>query len=338
MENLSRSEVPEEFRRAKQAAAAQYLRPSQPAAVGAAFAISARPEHNVVGVGVGRKITDGKPTGEYAVRLYVERKLPRDVIPTGFLLPDTLSGLPTDVVETGRFRAQPAAVPLAQRKMRPARPGCSVGFQFSGSQAGFVMAGTLGAIVQANGTRYLLSNNHVLANENALPANSPIFQPGLLDNGSSATDQIARLTRFVQLRADQPNQVDCAIAEVLDPKLVRATFLARVGRLKSNAPIDAVEGMRVHKVGRTTGYTRGAVIDVSADVAVTYDLGNVTFQGQVLVQGDQGMFSDRGDSGSVIVDRDTQRPTALLFAGSSTHTIANHLADVLAQLGVSMVI
>lgn len=80
------------------------------------------------------------------------------------------------------------------------------------------------------------------------------------------------------------------------------------------------------------------VFDLSADVKIEYDLGVLTFQDQILIRGSNGMFSDRGDSGSVIVDRSTQRATALLFAGSASHTIANPLVEVLAQLGVSMVV
>ena len=58
----------------------------------------------------------------------------------------------------------------------------------------------------------------------------------------------------------------------------------------------------------------------------------------MLIRGNAGIFSAPGDSGSVIVDRATRRATALLFAGSSTYTVANPLPDVLAQLGVSMVV
>jgi hypothetical protein len=303
-----------------------------------AYAISTRPQHNVVGVGIGRKITKGKVSSQRCVRIYVERKMAKGLIPTEFMLPATFEGVATDVIEVGRFRALPAKVPIAQRRLRPARPGCSVGFQFTGDKAGFVMAGTFGAVVEADGLRHILSNNHVLADENALPLGSPIFQPGLLDNGNPARDQIARLTRFIPLVPGTPNTVDCAIAEVLNPETVRATFLSRVGRLRSPEPIEAVEGMRVHKTGRTTGYTRGSVFDVSADVAVGYELGTVIFQDQILIRGDGGrMFSDSGDSGSVIVDRGSRRAAALLFAGSRTHTVANHLSDVLAQLGVAVV-
>jgi hypothetical protein len=48
-------------------------------------------------------------------------------------------------------------------------------------------------------------------------------------------------------------------------------------------------------------------------------------------------FSAGGDSGSLIVDSATSSPVALLFAGSSTTTIANPVGEVAQDLGVSFV-
>lgn len=335
---ISRADIPEVFLSAKQEAIRQLLSAARPAVRVTAFAASSHPDDNLVGIGIGYKIRNGKPTAKRCVRFYVERKIGKTAMSSNYMLPSEIKGVITDVIETGRFRPLPAAVPREQRRLRPARPGCSIGFQFSGDQARFVMAGTFGAVVEAAGPRYILSNNHVLANENVLPIGSPIFQPGLLDHGDPNSDQVATLTRFVTLRSGQPNAMDCAIAEILNPRTVSATFLPKVGRLRSPQPIAVTENMRVAKIGRTTGYTTGVVFDLSADVKIEYDLGVLTFQDQILIRGNSGMFSDRGDSGSVIVDRTTRRATALLFAGSASHTIANPLVGVLAQLGVGMVV
>jgi hypothetical protein len=322
-------ELSEKLLAAKRTVASRLLGQATRPVRGAAFAASLHPRHNVVGVGAGRKLRQGQLTDKACIRLYVERKVPRTAIPTDLLLPEAMEGYPTDVVETGRFVAFAPKTPPARKRLRPAPPGCSVGFRYAGEQAAFVMAGTLGAVVQADGVRYLLSNNHVLADENNLPVGSPIFQPGLLDGGDVKKDQIARLTRFIPLAKAAPNTADAAIAQANDKKWVRGTFLPKVGRLASASPIAPVEGMRVHKHGRTTGYTTGRVFDVNADVVVEYEMGLISFEDQVLIEGDRGAFSDTGDSGSVIVDRKTRRAAALLFAGSSTYTIANHLGKVL---------
>ena len=301
-----------------------------------AFAASTRPRHNVVGVGIGRKVSRNKVTGTRSIRIYVEKKVSERSIPPEFVIPKRIAGVVTDVVETGRFVA--LAVPVAQRRLRPFKGGCSVGFQFTGSQAGFVMAGTLGALVtDTGGKRYALSNNHVLANENALAIGSAIFQPGLLDNGDPAKDQIAVLSRFVEIKPmSTENKVDAAIAELTKPSLGRATILPKVGKLASTAPIPAVEQMKVHKHGRTTGYTTGVVFDVAADVKVGYDFGDALFTDQIIIVGTTGSFSNSGDSGSLIIDRTSRRATGLLFAGSASHTIANHISDVLNGLGVTL--
>lgn len=332
----SRKDIPTPLVDAKKSAAADFLS-KETAEPFAAFAARPNPSHNVVGIGLGLKFKNGKPTSRHSIRFYVERKLPGRAIPREFMLPARIGKVPTDVIETGAFRALGPA-DSEQRRNRPAQPGCSVGFQFTGAKAGYVMAGTFGAVVQSNGNFYVLSNNHVLANENQLPTGSPIFQPGLLDKNSPQNDQIAKLTKFVPITAGGPNQVDCAIAEVLDRKLVSPVIMPKVGKLSSGQPVSAAEGMNVHKTGRTTGYTQGVIRDISADVKITYDVGVVTFTDQVLIEGSRGSFSGPGDSGSLIVDRKSKQPVALLFAGSSSHTIANHIDDVLQAIGVTIVV
>ncbi len=320
------------IRPAKAKAVKRFLAAAAPAAEFAAFAATPASATNVVGVGLGPKITKGSETKRPSIRFYVERKIPLAALSRADLLPSEIDGVPTDVVETGRLYAQ---VPVARRRLRPAKGGCSVGFQVAGS----VMAGTLGCLVTDGTARYLLSNNHVLANENALPLGSPIFQPGLLDGGVPPADRIARLARFVPLRPlPADNAVDAAIASLEDaPGLASPRILPKVGLLGSAAPVAAAVGMKVHKHGRTTGYTMGKVMDVSADVNVTYDFGVARFTDQIVVRSPSGSFSDAGDSGSLVVQRVTNRATGLLFAGSATHTIANRIEEVLAALGVTLV-
>jgi hypothetical protein len=329
----SRKDIPTVLLDAKKSAIADFLT-KETAEPLAAFAARPSPSHNVVGIGIGQKFINGKATDRHSIRFYVERKLPDRAIPKEFMLPARIGNIPTDVIETGAFHAFGPANPQ-QARIRPAQPGCSIGFQVPGG--GSIMAGTFGAVVELNGNTYILSNNHVLADENQLPIGSPIFQPGLLDKDSPKNDQIAKLTKFVKITAGGPNQVDCAIAEVLDKKLVSAVIMPKVGKLKSGLPVGAAEGMSVEKTGRTTGYTQGVIHDISADVKITYDVGLVTFTEQVLIAGIRGSFSLPGDSGSLIVDRKTKQPVALLFAGSPSQTIANHIDDVIQALGVTIV-
>src|SRR5262249_41296879 len=262
------------------------------------------------------------------------------------LLPRTVNGLPVDVEEVGLFRRLPSrsaatrrkpkraeeAFPNPRSKIRPAQPGCSVGFRDPADQ--FVMAGTFGAVATDDENTYILSNNHVLADEGRLPAGAAIFQPGLLDGGKPNTDQIAELTRFVPLQTGQINKVDCAIARALKTSLVSRAILY-IGPPQGVG--QAVLDMVVHKFGRTTSYTAGRVTSIDTDVSVQYETGTYTFESQTIIVGLHNKpFSDAGDSGSLILERETQTAVGLLFAGSTTHTIANHLEDVLQALSVKL--
>jgi len=294
------------------------------------------PENNVVGVGIGWKITEGKDTGVMAVKFFVRMKYQEWEISSNHVLPKSIDGLPVDVEESGMFhrfaaKPKPAPLPNPRVKTRPAQPGCSVGFRYPADQ--FVMAGTFGALVKDNKGTYVLSNNHVLADEGQLATGSPIFQPGLLDGGNPNTDQIAKLTRFVPLQPGA-NKVDCAIAQLTEPDIATKDILF-IGPPTGTeaAQID----MNVHKFGRTTSYTTGKVSSIDTDVTVQYETGQFTFTGQIIVVGPKGhSFSAAGDSGSLIVERPSNKAVGLLFAGSASHTIANHIDEVLKELKVTL--
>ena len=91
--------------------------------------------------------------------------------------------------------------------------------------------------------------------------------------------------------------------------------------------------MDVQKYGRTTGFTQGEVYLIDATVIVRYDSGFARFVDQIIIT--PGNFSSGGDSGSLIVDLNN-RPVGLLFAGSSSYTIANHIDNVLSSFNVAI--
>jgi hypothetical protein len=343
----------EDLRAVKREWSERLLRPSPVIAEGArAFAAAATPapEQNVVGVGIGEKFVAGQPTGVRSLKFLVRRKYAADQISAAQRLPKSVEGLPADVEQVGLLRAFPSRtvrrpraveeaeaaagrMPNPRIRRRPARPGCSIGFREPNDH--FVMAGTFGALVKDSAGTYVLSNNHVLADENRLPSGAPIFQPGLLDNGNANTDRIAKLTRFAKLRPAVMNKVDAAIAQ-LDRTTLATNSVLHIGPPEGTATAEM--DMIVHKFGRTTGYRVGQVTSVDTDVSVRYETGTFTFEGQILIVGINGLsFSDSGDSGSLILERSTAHAIGLLFAGSSSHTIANHIADVLQALKVSLV-
>jgi hypothetical protein len=191
----------------------------------------------------------------------------------------------------------------------------------------------------------VLSNNHVLANENRARRGDMVLQPGPFDGGVRPDDDVAALARFVRLRKGKPNEVDGAVAAIGKNVELRRQTLSKIGRLAGLGPEFLDEGAAVAKVGRTTGTTRGRVTAFELDnLVVEFDIGDLTFHNQIEIEGAaNGAFSDGGDSGSLIVN-DAREAVALLFAGTelggSNHqglTYANPLRSVLDALHVDLV-
>lgn len=226
-----------------------------------------------------------------------------------------------------------------QKKRRPLVIGCSIG-HFK------ITAGTLSCFVKSRTSQktMILSNNHVLANENKARAGDAILQPGNFDGGT-AQDAVAKLSKFIKLKVTAVNLVDCAVAEPIAGITFNQKKLGRFGNLLGLGPDEIDEGTIVRKVGRTTGETQGKVTAFELDnVVVAYELGNLRFDNQVEIEGSgTSSFSDGGDSGSLIVNADNLG-VALLFAGGDTGgtnnmglTYANPLKAVLDSLSVDLV-
>src|SRR5438132_3528923 len=154
-----------------------------------------------------------------------------------------------DVRYVGRIRAR--AKPWYRSKQRPLLIGSSTGFLASG----FIMAGTLGCFVRSGSSTalYILSNNHVLADENRYPIGGSIVQPGALDGGSPTADRVAKLTRFVRLNPGQSNLVDCAIAKLNAAIQADVHKLKGIGTLAGQHTGDLQVGGVGDKVRRTAG-------------------------------------------------------------------------------------
>ena len=280
---------------------------------------------DVVGVGIGYKRIRGFASQDLALKVYVRQKVHPLLVKDGRAIPDEVEGVPTDVEEAGEFSIWRPIPPIYQRKVRPAMGGISIG-HFA------ISAGTLGCLVTSGGEKFILSNNHVLANENRGAEGDPILQPGRFDGGKTDKDVLARLDTFVALDPDGTNIADAAIAQPFDERDVSPDILG-IGKLRGSK--DASLDEKVMKGGRTTRVTRGTVVDVSATVRVGYATGSFVFTDQMIIKGERSSFSAGGDSGSAIVSYDG-RALGLLFAGSPFYTIANKMDNVQKALDVKV--
>ncbi|HET7791507.1 MAG TPA: CARDB domain-containing protein [Gemmatimonadales bacterium] len=284
----------------------------------------------VVGTAVGL-LPDGRP----AIRLFLSEG--------GIAgLPAELEGIPVTTTVTGMFMARSDPT----QRARPAPMGYSVGHPQ-------VTAGSIGArVVDGAGHVYVLSNNHVLANSNDAAIGDPALQPGAYDGGVAPADQIGTLAAFNTINfSGGANSFDAAIALTTTDNVANTTPLddgygapspVIYGDANGDGQFDdknALLGLAVEKYGRTTKLTHGTITGINATVSVCYEvlyifcIKQATFVDQLIIE--PGTFSGGGDSGSLIVTDDGKAsPVGLLFAGSSSETIANRIDLVLSNFGV----
>ena len=259
-------------------------------------------------------------------------------------LPSALEGIPVVAQVTGML----VAFSDPTKRQRPAPMGFSVGHPA-------ITAGSIGArVADGSGNVYVLSNNHVLANSNDASIGDAALQPGPYDGGTAPADQIGTLAAFNTIDfSGGDNTIDAAIARSTTSDLGNATptddgYGAPSATIFGDANGDHVFddeatllGLNVQKYGRTTKLTHGQITGINATVTVCYEvffgfcIKAARFVDQLVIE--PGTFSGGGDSGSLIVTDDgNKNPVALLFAGSSTQTIANRIDLVLNQFGVTV--
>lgn len=223
-----------------------------------------------------------------------------------------------DVRYIGRLVKFPSQASAAfyRARRRPLRIGSSI----SDVHASFVSAGTLGCFVYGRSSPHylgMLTNNHVIADENGNKAGSPVVQQGTLDGGDKPDDLVGELWKTVKLKKSGTNFVDAAVGALYDDVDFDERKVGTLGNLQGVGDIASLpERAIVHKVGRTTGQTKGRITAFDIDnVKVTYDMGVLRFDDQIEIEGTGSKaFSDAGDSGSAIVDAG-RHVVALLFAG-----------------------
>ena len=284
---------------------------------------------NVVGVGIGKKVVAGDATPTYSVRVYVISKLELGVLSPATAVPSSFLGVPTDIIEVGRFGRAGRTPNLANGAQTP-RPGSPISVQTNAPNVNRGFFGTLGAVVQtgdgAGDSKYILSCNHVMAVNGRVPDGAKIVLSEFVGN----QQQLADPDQFVRLTSDGTNAVDCALAKLTSSSPASLTSPANTLRSVGVPALD----MQVEKVGAGTGSTKGTIVDVDVDLYVDYSFGTFRFENQVMIDsGSDGTdFATVGDSGSLIVDTGTGQAVAMIFAGSGRFAVACPLQAVLQQL------
>lgn len=283
---------------------------------------------NLAGHGIGKWLNN------YCARIYVRRKIVRASLSAEELIPETLGGVRTKIVQVGEleFLSRSPAVlcgdSIGQRSIGYGTLGCLV----KKTQVAIDEETDSAKKTEFKDSVYILSNNHVMGNPSQI--GQDVIQPGKTHGG---TLKIAELSDSYDVKAGRANDMDAAIARVLDkndvdPKVIHIMDIS-----------STVKGPMVYhcvqKFGQGTGHTEGVI---QAARASRIKFRGLEFQNQIEIGniGTQSKFCDHGDSGSVVFDilSNPPHPVGLLFGAGSNGLIgfATRMDVVLRQFKVEV--
>ena len=312
---------------------------------------------NVNGVGFGNKHINGVNTKEPCIHVLVEKKVKNQNISSNNIIPKTYMGIKTDVIEVGVLKELGIKYDGFTR-IRPLQGG----YLISSGDA----VGTLGCIVSSNidfmssgdsdddsdyeGDEsnlpsqtplekhyYILSNNHVLTNNETKAIGSEILQPGIIEDDKSQV--VARLATYIPIKfmeSDQGpiNEMDCALAKIYNNQLI-SNKIASIGKIKGVAKPSL--GAFVEKAGAFSGVTFGSILTMNATHTVQkLNKKQLLYKNQIIAS----MKSEPGDSGSVVLD-DFEKVIGLLFAGGKSDSgedisVFSDISSILFTLGIDI--
>jgi hypothetical protein len=293
----------------------------------------------VTAVGVG--LREGGAEDDFSVDVYFNPEAPGAAAGD---IPLDLEGVAVRIVESDEFKAHDGGPNHRLQFATPVPMGVST------SNDNGCFAGTLGVRVFRNGST---SRVGYITNAHVASAGGPNLCPGQAAFGEDQF-QRGRLDTFPQCSLNGVRRIGDLVQHIpivfggLFENTVDAAFVASSRLLVNKTILDignpspailaAALNMPVQKSGRTTGRQFGTItsINVTANVGYGGACGTAKFVGQIAIT--PGSFSDPGDSGSLILHRTLKdsanrfRPVGLLFAGSSTTTLANPIGNVLGAL------
>jgi hypothetical protein len=305
-----------------------------------------------IGVGYGKKITNGKYTGEVGIVFHVKEKLPLDQIPEDQVLPQTVdiegTTYKTDVIEVGEVKflicnsdtanncyGWQSSAPANRGTIRPLKAGVSF---TSGNQQGTV--GTLGLIAVDVATQALvgITNNHVVIGNafytSERPAASaisnelydPVFQNGDIQPSASNL-MIGRVIRYEPLVVNGFNYLDVAVCSIEDPSIISNTESFKQFGLNYNTPMPFATTLEINSLlstdpeiyssGRTTGVKGpGFCSLVVSAVGIAINVGPYEYSGKINIS---MLFGDLISFTRI----DSQCPNPIAGGDSGSALIAN---------------
>ncbi len=292
----------------------------------------------VNGFHIGRKTIGGNVTDIVAIVVHVDKKIPADELDSKELIEQSIDGVPTDVVVSGRMtyrvmrkealptKAEAASETKVEPSMdaywyRPIVGGCLI------AATDMPLVGTLGGFVKDAEKTYLLSCQHILGQ-----IGHQVYQPVESEGNFIAT---------VSNSANTP-EIDCGIAE-LDSSIDWTNYILDFGPIQGTRilPPNVMisDHYEVQKRGITTGQTFGFIWGYRY-TGILENGSSVKNQLLVRPLSINSRFSDAGDSGSFVVN-DQYEAIGLLIGGfddGHDTTAVTPIDRVLSAMNVSIVI
>jgi hypothetical protein len=221
---------------------------------------SARPwtlAKNTQGLGIAERITAGRKLDELALKVYVEKKLPKSQC--DYVVPKRIKVPGSGAAYRSRLMSRRLVGLSLRRRLAAFGQRCGLGRLE-------VQVGTFGCLARKwsqPDNLYVLSNSHVLANQGICKVGDVVIQAGRYDSGVEPGDVICELAEWILFDFDPegyPNLVDAAIAQVRKPGEITAAV--RLIGIPTGYSLYVRRGMNVYKSGRTTDYTVGEIRDI----------------------------------------------------------------------------
>lgn len=161
--------------------------------------------------------------------------------------------------------------------------------------------GTVGAwlIHPPSGQRFGLSCNHVVAALGHAQVGNALFEQGRA---------VGAVHSWIALRNGYFNTADAALFTVPVNATLTWPHPVPVGNAMAS------HGLHVYKHGATTGLTQGRIVDFGLELRFRLRGVPLWFEGIIAIEGFGQPFSDRGDSGALVLDTITNEAVGVLLA------------------------